>query len=52
VQEVAFDIAVTAGNACGQVRASYQNLAVAILGDQPGTEKGLGNRVAPCWSTP
>ena len=45
-QEAVFDIVVTAGQARGQVRAIYQDLVIAILDDQTGTEKGLGNRVA------
>jgi hypothetical protein len=45
-QEVAFDIVVIAGHARGQVRAIYQDLVIAILDDQTGTEKGVGNRLA------
>jgi hypothetical protein len=45
-QEAAFEIDVTAGQARGRVRAIYKDLAIAVLGKQTGTEKGLDNRVA------
>ena len=45
-KEAAFEIDVTAGQARGRVRAIYQNLEIAILDKQTGTEKGLNNRVA------
>jgi len=46
VQEAAFEIDVTAGQARGQVRAIYQDLEIAFLNKQTASEKGLGNRVA------
>jgi len=46
VQEVTFKIDVTAGRANGYVRAIYQDLKVAVLDKQTGTEKGLDNRFA------
>ncbi len=46
VQEATFDIDVTAGQARGRVRAIYKDLVIAILDQQTGTEKGLGNRLA------
>jgi hypothetical protein len=45
-QEAAFEIDVTAGQARGRVRATYENLEIAVLDKQTGTEKGFGNRVA------
>lgn len=45
-QEAAFEIAVTAGQARGRVRAIYKDLEIAVLDKQTGTEKGLDNRVA------
>jgi hypothetical protein len=45
-QATAFDIAVTAGQARGQVRGIYKDLEIAVLDQQTDTEKGLGNRVA------
>jgi hypothetical protein len=46
VQDAAFDIDVTAGQARGRVRAIYENLEIAVLDKQTGTEKGFDNRVA------
>jgi hypothetical protein len=46
VQEAAFEIDVTAGQASGRVRAIYQNLEIAFLDKQTGTENGFDNRVA------
>jgi molybdenum-dependent DNA-binding transcriptional regulator ModE len=46
VQEAAFEIEVSAGQARGRVRAIYKDLEIAVLGKQTGTEKRLGNRVA------
>ncbi|MGA2079803.1 MAG: DUF748 domain-containing protein [Holophaga sp.] len=46
VEEVAFEVGVIAGQAHGQVRASYRDLKMAVLDRATGTEKGLGNRVA------
>jgi hypothetical protein len=44
--EAAFEIDVTAGWAHGRVRAIYENLEIAVLDKQTGTEKGLANRAA------
>ncbi len=44
-QEAAFEIEVTDGQARGRVRATYQNLEIAVLNKQSGSEKGLANRV-------
>jgi hypothetical protein len=44
VDEVAFEVGVVAGQAHGQVRASYRDLRMAVLDKATGTEKGLGNR--------
>jgi hypothetical protein len=44
-QAAAFDIAVTAGQARGHVRAIYQDLEIAVLDKQTDTEKGMANRV-------
>jgi hypothetical protein len=46
VQEAAFEIDVTAGQARGRVRAIYRDLEMAVLDKQNGTEKGFDNRVA------
>jgi hypothetical protein len=46
VQEVMFEIDVTAGQARGLVRAIYRDLKIAVLDKQTGTEKGLDNRLA------
>ena len=46
VQEAAFEIEVSAGQAHGHVHAIYQDLQVAVLDKQTGTERGLGNRIA------
>jgi hypothetical protein len=43
---VAFEIDVTGGQARGRVRAIYENLEIALLDEQTGTEKGFDNRVA------
>jgi len=45
-QKAAFEIKVTAGQARGRVSAIYEDLEIAVLGKQTGTEKGLDNRVA------
>ena len=45
-QAAEFEIAVTAGQARGRVRATYRDLEIALLNKQTGTEKGLGNHVA------
>lgn len=45
-QEMAFEIDVTGGQARGRVRAIYENLEIALLDEQTGTEKGFDNRVA------
>lgn len=45
-QQTTFDIDVTAGQARGHVRAIYSDLVIAVLDNQTGTEKGVGNRVA------
>jgi len=45
-KEASFEIDVTAGQARGSVRAIYDNLAIAVLDKQTGTEKGFDNRVA------
>ena len=41
-----FEIDVTAGQAHGRVRAIYEDLKIAVLDEQTGTEKGLKNRLA------
>jgi hypothetical protein len=46
VQEAAFEIDVTAGQARGRVRAIYKDLEMAVLDKQSGTEKGFDNRIA------
>ena len=46
VQEAAFEIDVTAGQARGRVRAIYRDLEMAVLDKKNGTEKGFDNRVA------
>lgn len=46
VGKVMFDVEVVAGHAHGQVRATYQNLKIAVLDKKTGTEKGLRNRAA------
>ncbi|MCX6904807.1 MAG: DUF748 domain-containing protein [Verrucomicrobia bacterium] len=46
LQEAAFAIDVTAGQARGRVRAIYKDLVIAILDRQTGTANGVGNRVA------
>jgi hypothetical protein len=46
VQEAAFEIDVTAGQARGRVRAIYRDLEMAVLDKKTGTEKGFDNRVA------
>ena len=45
-QEAAFEIDVTAGRARGRVQGIYENLEIAVLDKQTGTEKGFDNRVA------
>ena len=44
-QEVEFEIDVTGGQAHGRMRAIYENLEIALLDEQTGTEKGFDNRV-------
>jgi len=44
--EVAFEINVIAGQAQGHVRAIYQDLVMAVLDEQTGTDKGFDNRIA------
>jgi hypothetical protein len=39
-----FDIEVNAGEARGQVRATYRDLEIALLNKQTGSAKGLENR--------
>jgi hypothetical protein len=46
LQEAAFDIDVTAGQARGRVRGIYQNLEIAFLNKQTGTEMRFDHRVA------
>jgi hypothetical protein len=46
VREAAFEIDVTAGQAYGRVRGTYGDLVIAVLDQQTGSEKGLGNRVS------
>ena len=45
VQDVLFAIDVAAGEARGQVRARYQDLKIAVLDKQTGSETGIDNRV-------
>ena len=51
VQEAAFEIDVTAGQAHGRVRAIYRDLEFALLDKQIGNEKGSVNRVASFFAT-
>ena len=44
-QGAAFEIDVTAGQAWGRLRGTYNDLEIAILGEHTGTETGLANRV-------
>jgi hypothetical protein len=46
VQEAAFEIDVTAGQARGRVQAVYENLEFAVLDQATGSEKRLDHRVA------
>ena len=46
VQEAAFEIDVTAGQARGRVQAVYENLEFAFLDQATGSEKRLDHRVA------
>jgi hypothetical protein len=46
VKKVTFKIEVIDGQAHGHVRAIYQDLKIAVLDQQTGTEKGLDNRIA------
>ena len=46
VQEAAFEIDVTAGQARGRVRAIYSDLVLALLDKETGNEKGPADRVA------
>jgi hypothetical protein len=45
VKEAVFDIDVTAGQARGRVRGSYQNLEIALLDKKTGAENGLDDRI-------
>jgi hypothetical protein len=45
-QEASFEIDVIAGQARGWVRGIYQNLEIAVLDQQSGTEKRLDHRLA------
>jgi len=45
VQQAAFEIDVTAGQARGHVLARYGNLSIAMLDKQTGTKEGIDNRV-------
>jgi hypothetical protein len=45
-QEASFEIDVVAGQARGWVRGIYQNLEMAVLDQQSGTEKRLDHRLA------
>jgi hypothetical protein len=45
-KEASFDIDVNAGEARGQVRATYRDLEIALLNKQTGSAKGLENRAA------
>ena len=45
-QEASFEVDVIAGQARGRVRGAYQNLDIAILDQQSGTEKRLDHRIA------
>jgi hypothetical protein len=45
VQQAAFEIDVTAGQARGSVLAVYGNLEIAMLDKQTGTKQGLDNRI-------
>lgn len=45
VKEASFEIDVGDGHARGRVRAAYENLEVAMLDRETGTEAGLDNRV-------
>jgi hypothetical protein len=45
VQEAAFDIDVSAGQARGQVRATYRNLKISFLDKRTGSGEGVGNLV-------
>lgn len=45
-EKVTFQVAVNAGQAQGEVHASYRDLKLAILDAKTGTEKGLDNRLA------
>jgi hypothetical protein len=46
VKEAKFQIDVRSGEARGAVRAIYEDLEIAILDQQTGSEKGLDNRIA------
>jgi hypothetical protein len=46
VQEAAFDIDVAEGQARGCVRGTYQDLEIAMLNKQTGSEKGFDNSLA------
>lgn len=44
-ENAAFEIKVTNGQAVGSVRAIYQDLVVAVLDEETGTEMGFDNRI-------
>jgi hypothetical protein len=46
LQQAAFEIDVTAGQARGHVVAAYGNLEIAVLDQKTGTTEGIDNRVA------
>jgi hypothetical protein len=46
VKEASFEIDVAAGQARGRVRATYENLEIALLDKQSGAENGVDNRIA------
>jgi hypothetical protein len=46
LKEASFEIEVTAGRARGHVRAIYDDLKIALLDKQTGSEKGWSNRAA------
>jgi len=45
-KDAAFEIDVTDGQARGHVRATYQDLDIALLDKQTGSARGIDNRVA------
>lgn len=46
VKKVTFKVEVAGDQARGQVRATYQDLKIAVLDKKTDKEKGLGNRIA------